>query len=113
MRRPTERAHSCRPAGTPRRRLPAPRAEGYQTRLEQAVAGQLQRLVERRVTHLRTPVAELPEGGCFRQPRCLGRDRSGHPLWKRYFLGDVAPGGRVYLMDLGKLLLGKTLRNPN
>ncbi len=62
---------------------------------------------------LPTPAAELPNGLFFRQLRGFSRDLGGDPLRKRNFPGDVAPGVSVDLVDLGKLLLGETLRRAN
>ena len=64
-------------------------------------------------TVLPTPAAELPNGVFFRQPRGFSRDLGGHPLRKRDFLGDMAPGDGVDLVDLSKLLLGKAPRCAN
>ena len=62
---------------------------------------------------LSTPVAELPNCLFFRQLRGFSRHLGGDPLRKRNFPGDVTPGVSVDLVDLSKLLLGKTVRRAN
>ena len=62
---------------------------------------------------LRTPAPEFSDRLVLRHLRGFSLDLGGNPLGKRNLAGDVAPRGRVGLVDLGKLLLGEAPRRTN
>ena len=108
---PAGRLHLLRPGrGAPNERRRESDAVPHRTTRASSSAAAP---VGRRATELGTPLAEASNSVRFEQARRFRADVSRHPPGKRNLLGDVAPGGRVYFMDLGKALPGKALRRAN